>query len=84
MTKHDMRQFSLPPVRRDELHDDIALALDAISGPRPSARNLAEAASYLRHALRLIVGEADLQGEPIQPRKLDYLSGSHLPRGGLQ
>ena len=59
LTKHDIEQFSLPPVRRDELHDDIALALDSITGPRPSARNLAEAASYLRHALRLIGGEAE-------------------------
>lgn len=58
MTKHDMGQFALPPVRRDQLHDDIALALDAISTPRPSDRNIAEAASYLRHALRLIGGAA--------------------------
>lgn len=56
MTKHDMGPFALPPIRRDELHDDIALALDAISIPRPSDRNLAEAASYLRHALRIVVG----------------------------
>ncbi|MBJ2153807.1 hypothetical protein [Paracoccus sp. IB05] len=54
MTKHDMGQFHLPPVRRDQLHDDIALALDAITAPQPGAREIAEAASYLRHALRLI------------------------------
>ena len=36
------------------MHDDITLALDAISEHRPSDRNLAEAASYLRHALRLV------------------------------
>lgn len=48
----------LPVVHRDELHDDIVLALDAISAHRPSARNIAEAASYLRHALRLIGGAA--------------------------
>jgi hypothetical protein len=56
MTKHDMGQFALPPVRRNQLHDDIALALDAISAPRPSDRNISEAATYLRHALRLIGG----------------------------
>ncbi|SEB56311.1 hypothetical protein [Rhodobacter sp. 24-YEA-8] len=54
MTKHDMGQFHLPPVRHDQLHDDVALALDAITAPQPSARELAEAASYLRHALHLI------------------------------
>ena len=54
MTKHDMGQFLLPPVRRDQLHDDITLALDAISEHRPSDRNLAEAASYLRQARRLV------------------------------
>ena len=54
MTKHDMGQFHLPPVRRDQLHDDVTLALDAITEPAPSPRDLAEAASYLRHALRLI------------------------------
>lgn len=53
MTKHDMGQFLLPPVRRDQLHDDIALALDAISD-NPTPQNLAEARSYLRHALRLV------------------------------
>lgn len=57
MTNHNQGHFALPPARHDELHDDIALALDAISG-RPSERNLAEAASYLRHALRLIGGAA--------------------------
>ena len=54
MTKHDMGQFNLPPVRRDQLHDDITLALDAITAPQPGAREIAEAASYLRHALRLV------------------------------
>ena len=54
MTKHDMGQFLLPPVRRDQLHDDITLALDAISALQPGAREIAEAASYLRHALRLV------------------------------
>lgn len=49
---------ALPPVRRDQLHDDISLALDAISNPRPDDRSLAEARSYLRHALRLIGGVA--------------------------
>lgn len=57
MTKPDHGAFALPPARRDELHDDIALALDAISA-HPSTRNLVEAASYLRHALRLIGGAA--------------------------
>ncbi|GAB1364680.1 hypothetical protein MASR1M32_39160 [Rhodobacter sp.] len=58
MTKQDHGQFALPPARHDELHDDIALALDAISGLRPSQRNIAEATSYLRHAMRLIGGAA--------------------------
>ena len=46
--------YRAAPVRRDQLHDDIALALDAITAPQPGPRETAEAASYLRHALRLI------------------------------
>lgn len=54
MTKHDMGQIHLPLVRRNQLHDDVALALDAITATAPGPQELAEAASYLRHALRLI------------------------------
>ncbi|EPX85391.1 hypothetical protein [Salipiger mucosus] len=43
---------------RDHLHDSIALALDAISVPGCSHRNLAEARTYLRDALRQIGGAA--------------------------
>mgnify|MGYP001766494930 CR=1 FL=1 len=57
MTKHDQGHFTLPLARHDQLHDNIALALDAISND-PSERNLAEACSYLRRALRLIGGAA--------------------------
>ncbi len=78
MTNHSQGHFALSPARHDELHDDIALALDAISG-RPSERNLAEAASYLRHALRLIGAVPPRQ--ELAPRKLDYLCGTHQPRG---
>lgn len=58
MTNRDHGQFALPPAHLGEVHDDICLALDAISVYRPTERNLAEAASYLRHALRLIGGAA--------------------------
>ena len=37
-----------------ELHDSIALALDAVSCPSPSLQNLSEARVYLRDALRQI------------------------------
>ncbi len=58
MTNLETGLLALPSAQRDELHDDIALALDAISAYRPSEHNLAEAANYLRHALRTIGGEA--------------------------
>lgn len=57
MTKHHHGQFALPPAKADDLHDCIALSLDAF-GSNPSERNLAEARSYLRRALRLIGGAA--------------------------
>ena len=47
----------MPSARLDDLHDNIALALDAL-GHRPTERNLAEARSYLRTGLRLIGGAA--------------------------
>lgn len=43
---------------RNALHDEVALALDAISGPQLSELNLTEARTYLRTALRLIGGAA--------------------------
>ncbi len=49
-----MGQFHLPPARRDPLYDQVALALDAITAPAPGPGEIAEAVSYLRHALRLI------------------------------
>lgn len=43
---------------RGELHDCIALALDAICAPSPSERNLIEARGCLRAALSRIGGAA--------------------------
>lgn len=43
---------------RDDIHDNISLALDAISAPRLSERNLSEARTYLRDALQQIGGAA--------------------------
>lgn len=58
MTQHNPSAFTLPPVKRDELHDDIALALDALSCQAPLSMNIVEARGYLRHALRVIGGAA--------------------------
>lgn len=44
--------------KHDELHDSIALALDAVSCLSPTLHNLAEARGYLRDALRQIGGAA--------------------------
>lgn len=55
----------LPRVKRDELYDDIVLAIDAIEHPpharedgRPTREDACECAGYLRHALRIIRGTA--------------------------
>lgn len=58
MTHHNMQQFTLPPVKRDELHDDLTLALDALDVIEPTAQTMREAASYLRHALCIVRGAA--------------------------
>lgn len=47
---------SASTVPNGALHDNIALALDAICAPRLSERNLSEARTYLRDALRQIGG----------------------------
>lgn len=49
---------ALPSGKISEMHDSIALALDAISAPRLSERNLSEARTYLRDALQQIGGAA--------------------------
>lgn len=56
MTNHNMQHFTLPPVKRDELHDDLVLALDAIDLHQPSLQDVRDAASYLRHALQIVRG----------------------------
>lgn len=42
----------IAPVHLDDLHDDIALALDSLDLRYVTTRNIAEAKSYLRAALR--------------------------------
>jgi hypothetical protein len=50
--------ISLPAETLIEIYDSFALALDAITAPRLTERNLSEARTYLRDALRQIGGAA--------------------------
>ncbi len=48
--------IALPTCTLHELHDNIALALDAVSVPSPCQRTISEARGYLSDALRQIGG----------------------------
>jgi hypothetical protein len=65
MSKHRVcaNTLSLPAEMQAELHDCIALALDALDSTRhlykgPNNHSIREAGSYLRSAMRLMEGGA--------------------------